>query len=131
MLHVTRQQQKGHPKPLALRAARLTIALARAEGDDWEAEQRRVMALLATAFRRPHAEADGSASEQADRSAERPVLAPVPLSGAQLPEPEGQWRATAPLQQRGLNDVRAGCRIKATVETDMPLYPGSHPEVTD
>ncbi len=80
-------------------------ALARAEGDDWDAEQRRAMALLATAFRRPPAEVE--VSEQTDRSVERPALAPVPLSGAQLPEPEGRWRATPPLQQRGLNCCRA------------------------
>ena len=89
------------PVLLAPMAAGLNAARAGAVSDEWEAERRRATKLLTTAFRRLHAEADGGASEQMDRSMERPALAPVPLSGAQLPEPEGRWRATTPMQQRG------------------------------
>ena len=58
--------------------------------------------LLASAFRRRNGEAGASGIVGTDLHAERPALAPVPLGGAQLPEPDGPWRAVTSIHQRGL-----------------------------
>ena len=74
--------------------------LACTAGADWERGRSKAVALLGAAFQRRGP--DGAASAgNADGSIARPALVPVPLSGAQLPEPEGPWRATMSMHRRG------------------------------